>query len=505
MDILPVKVLCDEDNLIFGNLAVALGKLARSGLPVSPSIVLVAPNLKLKTVLEHYDFGSKEVFEQSLTLVKKEIFNTPIPEELIRETSKHKQFLVQGVLIKSTKHLWRYLLELWLGQIKNRLWKSGFYPGITEGLDPKIVSFVKKVESYGLAFFDSLSDEVIINSKHGKIHPADQKKLVELVFHSNKKLFIPHEYEWIIDRELNITRVLPFTPQIPNQLPGMSTYPIHGMYKYKEKTRSAVKVFFDLSKGFSIDEDIDGVYITSEKIFDLDEQGSFISKPRESFENLVFRLVESAITFPNCPVLFKLADKSEGMGKVRGTFRLLHQESLFNPLVEAVLFARNKKGLKNIHLVIPFVRTPSEFVQIKRELAVKKLIRKSFLQIWLEITTPENIINLEDYLLVGLDGVVLNLDELVSYLNGFDLNSEEVAFYKNEVSGLLKFLENALKLLHKLKIPFIVYGNLSLYPQVLEFLVEKGVYGVVIEKYEAHSIRDLLHQTEKKIILRKSA
>ena len=219
---------------------------------------------------------------------------------------------------------------------------------------------------------------------------------------------------------------------------------------------------------------------------------------------MVLRLVDSALTFPDLPILFKLADKSEGMGKVRGTLRLLHQNSLFDPMIEALDFVRHKKGLTNIHIVIPFVRTQNEFLQIKRELAVKKLSRKNSLELWLEVCTPENIINLEDYLIAGLDGVVLNLDELVAYLNGFDTTQEELLFYKNEVGGLLKFLEDGLKLLHKSKTPFIVVGSLSLYPEVLEFLVEKGVYGVVIERYEAHSAHDLLHQVERRIILRRS-
>ena len=111
---------------------------------------------------------------------------------------------------------------------------------------------------------------------------------------------------------------------------------------------------------------------------------------------------------------------------------------------------------------------------------------------------------MEDYLIAGLDGVVLNLDELVSFLNGFDASSEDMTFYKKEVNGLLKFLEDALTLLHKSKVSFIAYGSLILYPQVLEFLVEKGVYGVVVERYEAPSVHDLLHQAEKRLVLKRT-
>lgn len=502
IEVLPIRVLRDEDSQIFGSLNVALGKLCRAGLPVGEGIIVTAPDLHLRTILEHFDFGSKEVFEQSLSLVKKEINSIPFPEILQREVGKHNKFIINGQDLKSLKDLWLALLNAWIEEIKNRLWKDGFYTGITEGLEPQVVIFFKKIEASGNAYFDPLQDDSVINTKQGKVHPSDLKKLDEIVRDANKKLFIPHEYEWIVDGGIKLTKVLPYTPAtLPlytsDVVSASASQARPGEARPGEAEQSAVKVFLDFSTGLVVEKEVDGVFISSEKIFDL-------NKPRDSFEDLVFKLVECSATFPNSPVLFKLADKSEGMGKVRGTLRLLHQKNLFEPMVDALDFIRHKRGINNVHVVIPFVRGVSEFLQIKRELAVKKLSRKNSLQLWMEVAVPENIINLEDYLVAGLDGVVLNLDELIAHLNGFDPNHEELTFYKNEVSGLLKFIEDGLKLLHKSKTPFIVYGSLSLHPEVLEFLVEKGVYGIVVERYEAHSAKDLLHQMERRVILRKT-
>lgn len=476
VEVLPIKVLRDEDSLIFGSLNVALAKLQRLGLPVADGIAVTPPNLKLKTALEHFDFGSKEIFEQSLTLVKKEIEKIPIPENLDKE-------------------MWLQLLYSWIDQIKERLWRKGFYPGITEDLEPQIILFTKKPQASGSAYFEPNLDETIIDIKEGKLEPADSRDLDELVQLANKKLLIPHKYEWVKDKGIKITRVLPYTPVFTLHLGGVNSVDSQ-LHLRGENTKSAVKVFLNLSKGFTIEDNVDGVYLVGEKIFDL-------NKPKVSFEELIFKLVESASAFPNNPVLLKLADMSEGMGKVRGALRLIHQKSLLDPLCEAVLFARNKKDLINVHVVIPFVRGVNELQQIKRDLAVKKLMRKNSLQQWLEVAVPENIINLEEYLVAGIDGVVLNLDELSAHLSGYDHQEQDVSFYKHEVSGLLKFLEDAVKLMHKSRIPFIADGSLSLNPSVLEFLIEKGVYGVVAERYEAPSMVDLLHQAERRMILRR--
>ncbi|MBI2196598.1 hypothetical protein HYU45_03210 [Candidatus Daviesbacteria bacterium] len=508
-EILPIRLLRDEDSLIFGSLNVSLGKLARMDFPVAPGIAVTPPTLKLKTTLESFDFGRKEVFQQTLTLVKIKINKIPVPEVLIREAGNHKVFFLDGRKIKGLKALWVDLLDFWLEQLKTRLWNGGFYPGITENLSPKVVAFVNNPEAFVTSYEDNLQDDVVVNTKSGKLHPTDLKKIVELTELADKKLFIPNEYEWVVDRGVKLVGIKPYTPNhvIPGtnevRTPESDSGRAALARMTESKSKSAVKVFFDLSQGLVVEKDVDpdsigvdGVYIASEKIFDL-------NKPHESFDNLVFKLVESAMTFPDSPVLFKLADKSEGMGKVRGALRLIHQKNLLDPLLDALDFARHKRGLNNIHIVIPFVRGVGELLQVKRELATKKLMRKASLQYWMEVAIPENIINMEDYLLSGIDGVVLNLNELLAHLNGFDPAEPELSLYKNEVSGLIKFLEDGIRLLHKSQVPFIAYGSLSLYPKVLEFLVGKGVYGVVVEKYEAHSAHDLLHQTEKKADFKK--
>ncbi|OGE15199.1 hypothetical protein A2111_02190 [Candidatus Daviesbacteria bacterium GWA1_38_6] len=504
IEILPIKVLRDEDANIFGKLNVFLGKLSRLDVPVADGIVVTPPVLHLKTTLEHFDFGDKELFEQSLSLVKKEIEKTPVPEILEKESKGHDNFLVNSEKIKGVRKLWLVLLYCWINQIKDRLWKDGFYIGITENLAPQVVIFTKKPDSFGLIFYEPELDETIIDSKSGQLLPLESRKLDEMVQLANKRLLIPHKYEWILDNGIKLTKVLPYTPGIQENTPDVSTFHLGGgvedssrLHLSGEHTRSAVKVFLDLSTGLTVD-DANGVFISSEKIFDL-------NKPQTSFEELIFKLVECGTTFSPSPVLVKLADMSEGMGKIRGTLRLLHQKSLLDPPCEAILFARNKKDLINIHVVIPFVRGVNELMQIKRELAVKKLMRKNSLQQWLEIAVPENIINLDEYLITGIDGVVLNLDELSAHFAGYDHNSQDVSFYKHEVSGLLKFLEDGIKLMHKSKIPFIAQGSLCLNPVVLEFLVEKGVYGIVAERYEAPAAHDLLHQAEKRMILNRSS
>jgi len=504
IEILPITSLRDEDSLLFGNLNVLLGKLTGSGLPVAHGVAVTAPSLHLQTVLESYDFGSHQVFEQSLTLVKKDLEKIPTPKVLQSGLKSHQKFLTHDQEYHSIRALWLGLLDFWLDQVKQKLWIGGFSNNLTQNLEPVLVIFIDNLKSHGIGFIDPESKEMVVRIDNGKLEPRELYQLDEIIVNAQKKLLINYQFKWILDKEIKLIGILPFAEHYLNNPTVIPAYA--GIQKTEREmdpwvdsrddgNKSTIRVFLDLSTSLVVNNQVDGVYIASENIFNL-------NKPQESFEQLVFKLVESAATFPNNPVLLKLADKSEGMGKVRGTLRLIHQQNLLNPLLEAIEFAKDKKEFKNIELVIPFVRGVSELMEIKKLLAIKKMTRTS-IKHWMEIAVPENILNLEDYLVTGIDGVVLNLDELVSHLNGFDPLEEELTHYKHEIAGLVKFLEDSLKILHKANVPFIAVGSLTLNPIMLEFLVSKGLHGIVVDRFEASSIKDLLYQTEKRIIVGK--
>lgn len=496
IEILPIKNLTDEDGQIFGNLNVALAKLARFGISVADGIVITPPHLKLQTTLGYFDLGKKELFEQTLTLVKKEFENSPIPEILIKETGNHKLFLA-GVEAKSVYKLWGMLLNVWLDQIRGRLWREGFSPNLTHNLQPQVVVFAKDIDSYGQAFINTVDREVIIEITKGKIIPEQMKNIDLMVNSANKKLILPFKYSWIIDGTPKFSEVFEYTPEIEEKIIKKESHEVIGLMDQDLK-KVATKVFFDLSESLTVEKQVDGIFIDTGKTLNLE-------KIQESFDDLLFRLVESAKTYPNSPILVKLADIPEEIGGVRGSLRLLHQKSLFNMLCQAINFARVKKDLANVHIIVPFIRGTFELAQIKKELSVKGISRNTSCKIWMEIAVPENIINIDDYIINGIDGVVLNLDELMAHLNGFDHRLENMGLYKKELGGLMKFLSLGLKSIHKNRLPILIFGNLLSNTALVEFLVENGLYGVVVQRYESHSINDLLAQIEKKVIKKRSS
>lgn len=509
MEILPLRMLHETDIPIFGKYPVLLARLDHQKLPVAKGIVISPPHLSLQTTLKHYDFNDKEVFEQTITLVKKEIEQIPVSEQLVGEIGKQETFLLTSGITVPKKQLWNSLLIIWFEDLKNRLWKNGFYHGITEELEAQVVIFVDKIQANGKAFFNPETTKVDIVIQKGTITDSQKEELEQVVALADKKIFMPHVYHWIANTEISLIRVSPYTPHYTQKENSVTEFVQDQLLTSSLKDRKSVaRTFYDVSRTLVIQNDVDGIFIRSEEILNL-------NKPKDSFEDLTFRIVESASAVLDKPVIVKLADIPESGSSIRGTIRLIHQKNLLDSLCETILFVRNKHrlpspngevktGLKNVHIAIPYVRSVDELLQIKRELAVRKIVRKNSLELWLELAVPENIINLDEYLVAGIDGVVFNLDELSAHLGGFDHRHAEAVGYKKQVKGLIRFLEAGLHLLSKSKCRFLAYGEAVLYPEILELFVQHGVYGMIVEQYESHSLQELIHLTERRVILRHS-
>lgn len=495
MDILPLKSLTLEDAPIFGKENALLGNLARDSYCIASGIVVVAPILKLQSLMNYYDLNHKELFEQSIVLVKNALHKEPVPESLVKETKKKSKFFIGGKVLSNTKEVWHELLNIWLDEIRHRLWIEGFSPNIANNLTPQIICFVHRVEAFGEVYYDEIDGEVVIVTQQGKVAPAQQKELVQICESANKKLIIPHIYSWVLDGNIQLSSLSLYTPADEHLVLPKKPHEVITITEDQSR-RCVTKVLLDISSGLIIEKNMDGVFIASEKIISPQNDNSF--------DELVLKITESSKTLPNTPIIFKMADIPETAGGIRGALRLLHQSSLLDLLIKALVFCKEKKHIKNINILIPFIRHINEFSKLKDVFIKNDLGRSHIVKIWMEICVVENLLNLDEYLKSGLDGIVINIDELIASIYGIDSSQEQLGYFKKEIKGLKKLLEIQLRQLLKEKIPVLVSGNCALDPILLEFLLEIGITGIICPRHEVTSIKDLLYRIEKKIVLVKS-
>ncbi len=460
MEILPIKSIREEDGPLIGASLVNLGKLLHFGLPVADGVLVIAPEIKLKSVLEHYHLKDKEVFEQSLTLFREEVRKIEIPEPLSEILQKHKI---------DPKNIWHSLLENWISEIRSRIFREGFSSSITASLTAQPVFFTKKILTSGEAYFDEALGHSIYKLHHGTLSHEQIDNLDEILIKVNKKLFLPQNVYFVVDEGLKIVKVHPFTQAFSQDNESPVGYHTEEVKKQilEKSPKSSVKIFLDLSESFAASPSIDGVIINSEKILEVEMRKA--------------KLAEAAAEYGSLPVVYKLPDIKDEASDLRGTLRLIHDQTLLKKEAEGFLEVRNKKRLFNASIAVPFTRNVNEFLQIKRDLASLGISRKGMLKLWVEFAVPENIINMEDYVLGGFDGAIINLDSQAEFLSGFNIKTKENTFTEKQVASVLRFLEDAVKLLKRSGIPIIFCGTLSLHDETISFLFEKGIFAILVD------------------------
>lgn len=479
MDILPIAAVREEDTPLVGQDLVALSKLLHNGFPIPDGLVVTPPSFKFKTVIEHFQFKEREVFEQSLHLVRQEISKIPPPQEFISALAKRKIDI---------QKVWSSLLTSWFDEVRSKIWREGFSPNLTSDLRAKPVFFLKKTTVFGEAYFDYRNNLAHIVVSRGTLPLEVEQELDSLTKRADKKLYLQHTYKWVVESSAKEKRkklYLVGVGQFTQYYRGEETHKYSQAAKIQKEKNHVLKIFLNAKKGDKITS-ADGIILKSDS--------------SDDFDTKLIQLINVSTTIFPSPVILRLPDMQDSFGGVRGTLRLVHNKAMLKSEADSVVFARHKKGLINISVAVPFVRSVFEFMQIKRELAALQIARKASLKLWVEFCVPENILNIEDYCSAGFDGVILNLDELAAWIGGFDHNLPESIFYKKGVSALSKFLEGSLKILHKSRLPVIATGSLVLHDDVLACLLKEGLWGISVSPVEQAGISEYVSFMEKRMI-----
>ena len=186
----------------------------------------------------------------------------------------------------------------------------------------------------------------------------------------------------------------------------------------------------------------------------------------------------------------------------RGAFRYMHDPEVFDLELEAIKIIRNKHNLKNLWVMVPFVRTPKELIQVKRIISEAGLYRSPHFKLWMMVEIPSNIILLEEFIRVGIDGISIGSNDLTMLMLGTDRDNNEVAVeYDEQNPAVLWALEHAIKTAHKHNITASICGQApSLYPTLLEKLVKWGITSVSVSPDVIDSVRENISEFEKKVV-----
>jgi len=189
----------------------------------------------------------------------------------------------------------------------------------------------------------------------------------------------------------------------------------------------------------------------------------------------------------------------------RGAARYVRDPAVFSLELEAIKRVRNKMGLKNLWMMIPFVRTPEELLKIKKHMAEVGLSRSSNFKLFLMVEIPTNVIRLDDFIDVGIDGVSIGSNDLTMLVLGTDRDNSEVANEFNERDpAVLWALEKTIKTCDKRNITASICGQApSDYPDLVDKLVQWGITSVSVNPDAVERVRETIALAEKSVVTKR--
>ncbi|OGH12006.1 MAG: phosphoenolpyruvate synthase [Candidatus Levybacteria bacterium RIFCSPHIGHO2_01_FULL_36_15] len=186
----------------------------------------------------------------------------------------------------------------------------------------------------------------------------------------------------------------------------------------------------------------------------------------------------------------------------RGAYRYINDAQVFHLELETIKYVRNKKGLTNLNLMIPFVRTVHELEEVKKLVNKSGLHRNHSFKLFMMVEIPSNVILLEDFIKVGIDGVSIGSNDLTMLILGTDRDNSEVATEFDERNpAVLWALEKIVKTCKKHGIAAGICGQApSSYPDLVEKLVDWGITSVSISPDAINTTRKVIYKLERKIL-----
>ncbi|NMC35701.1 phosphoenolpyruvate synthase [Candidatus Beckwithbacteria bacterium] len=185
----------------------------------------------------------------------------------------------------------------------------------------------------------------------------------------------------------------------------------------------------------------------------------------------------------------------------RGCDRYIQDGEVFDLEMAAIKMVREKFAWKNLHVMIPFVRTVAEMKEIKEMMIKNDLKRTPNFKLFMMVEIPNTVYQLDDFIDVGIDGVSIGSNDLTMLIMGVDRDNEQVAhIYDIHDKGPLMALETICKTCKRRKILCSICGQApSLYPDITEKLVKWGATSVSVSPDMVDKTRVIVYQVEQKL------
>ena len=193
-------------------------------------------------------------------------------------------------------------------------------------------------------------------------------------------------------------------------------------------------------------------------------------------------------------------DEENPMIGYRGAARYIREPDLFELELRAIELIRADHP--NLHLMIPFVRTPDEMAQVVAQIDAYGLERNAAqpggFQLWMMVEVPSNVLLLDEFIDCGIDGVSIGSNDLTQLTLGIDRDSERFADSFDERNpAVLRSIEHVITTAKRRGITVSVCGQgPSEHPDLAQRLVDWGITSISVTPDVIEKTRQLVANAE---------
>ena len=143
-----------------------------------------------------------------------------------------------------------------------------------------------------------------------------------------------------------------------------------------------------------------------------------------------------------------------------------------------------------------------ELMDVKKLIGANDLTRSGTFKLWLMVEIPTNVIRIDDFLDVGIDGVSIGSNDLTMLMLGTDRDNSEVAHDFSELDpSLLWAFEHVITACNKRGVTSSMCGQApSDYPELVEKLVAWGITSVSVNPDAIGHVRETIAAAERKLV-----
>ena len=237
-------------------------------------------------------------------------------------------------------------------------------------------------------------------------------------------------------------------------------------------------------------------------------------------ERMAAPLIEFAAAFSPRPITYRTIDfrsnefhglqggerfepeEANPMIGYRGALRYVHEPDLFALELQAVARVWDA-GHQNLHLMLPFVRTPREVEGCHKQIEEAGLLSRRGFELWLMAEVPSALFHLRRYAEMGIAGISIGSNDLTQLLLGADRDSELVAqVFDERDPAVTEYVARLIEAARELGLQTSICGQApSVYPEYAELLVGSGIDAISVNIDAVDRTRRLVAAAEQRLLL----